>query len=97
MAAPHAHIDNTRGSRNKFGQDKAHFRIYRPSRQSIHTRAMHNISSELYARPEFSEVKYLRQKLSTVGGNKTIDNRKPKTYELAKKMAGNRQVNHHEI
>lgn len=97
MAAPHAHIDNTRGSRNKFGQDKAHFRIYRPSRHSIHTRAMHNISNELYARPEFTEVKYLKQKLSNVGGSKAIDNRKPKTYELAKKLAGNRQCNQYEI
>ena len=35
MQAPHAHVNNTKGKRNKFGQDKLHLKTYKPSRQSI--------------------------------------------------------------
>ena len=41
---PRAHIDNARGSRTFFGQDKHHIRNYRLHRQAIQERRMVNIT-----------------------------------------------------
>lgn len=66
MRAPHAHIDNTIGNRNRFGQDKGHFRIYKQPRKSILNRKMFNITSDLIHRPEFKEVVVLKQKIKEI-------------------------------
>ncbi len=66
MMAPHAHISNTKGHRDRFGQDKSHFRIYKQPRKSILNRKMFNITSDLIHRPEFKEVVVLKQKIKSI-------------------------------
>lgn len=98
MQAPHAHIDNTRGSKNKFGQDKQHLKTYRIGKRSIHTRNMYNITGVLNLKPEFNEVKYLKQKVKEIKMEDRpigIDNTKPKTFALAKQIK--KQPNSFEI
>ena len=89
MKAPHAHIDNTRGDRNRFGQDKSHLKTYRPSRKSIHNRAMFNITSQLIHKPEFEEVRVLKTKLKDIAAESqtvAIDNSEPKSFKMSKKI-----------
>lgn len=66
MMAPHAHIDNTRGNRDRFGQDKGHFRIYKQKKKSVLNRKMFNITSDLIHKPEFKEVVVLKQKIRDI-------------------------------
>lgn len=100
MKAPHAHIDNTRGDRNRFGQDKSHLKTYRPSRKSIHNRAMFNITSQLIHKPEFEEVRVLKTKLKDIAAESqtvAIDNSEPKSFKMSKKINQHRHRNDFEI
>lgn len=53
MQAPRAHVNNSKGDKNKFGQDKSHLRTYKISRKSIFDRPLINIDPELHKKPEF--------------------------------------------
>lgn len=89
MKAPHAHIDNTKGARTQFGQDRQHLKTYRIGKRSIHTRQMHNITGVLNLKPEFNEVKYLKQRVREIKLEEKpagIDNSKPKTFALSKSL-----------
>ena len=49
-----------KGDKVKFGQNKKHLKTYKPIKKSIHNRRMVNITGELLAKPEFSQVKLLK-------------------------------------
>lgn len=61
---------------------------------------MFNITGELWQNPEFNEVKYLKQKINDMRSTSqsvVIDNAKPRTFNLSKKLTENKQRNEHEI
>ena len=98
MAAPHAHVDNTKGARNKFGQDRNHLKTYKISRKSIFNRPLINIDLELHKKPEIENVKELRRRLLDVRNRESLfEESQPKTFKMSKQLTENRRRNEHEL
>ena len=67
MEAPHAHIDNVIGNKDKFGQDKQHLKTYTNEKStSILVRPKINITSQLNSKPEFVPVRALKLRLKAI-------------------------------
>ena len=104
MEAPHAHIDNVIGSRDKFGQDRQHLKTYTNEKStSILVRPKINITSQLNSKPEFGQVRALKLRLKAIQDgnfyNKTakINNSCPKTFNLSKKLQDQRHSGSFEL
>jgi len=90
MKPPHAHIDNIKGGKILFGQDKLHLKTYKPIRRSIHNRPLINITSELIHKPEFEEVRVLKKKIKDIKEETqtvAIDMTQPHTYKMSKRLS----------
>ncbi len=73
-------------------------KIYAPTRKSIFNRQMINITGELWKKPEFADVKYLKQKVKAIergdyNSKATLNNAMPKTFKFSKKLAEYRHAN----
>ena len=106
MQPPRAHVNQSRGSKNSFGQDKQHFKTYKRSRKSIYNRKLVNIDDELLKTREFEHVRITKKKVSDIKSGATpvkcggFDNSKPFTFKLVKKLTerkttGSFQMNEH--
>lgn len=59
---------------------------------------MVNITGELWKKPEFADVKYLKQKVKAIergdyNSKATLNNSMPKTFKFSKKLAEYRHAN----
>ena len=94
MQAPRAHVNNTKGNKNKFGQDKSHLRTYKISRKSIFDRPLVNIDPVLHKQTEFTEVNEMKKRIVEIRNREsTFDVNEPKTFKFAKQLTENRRRN----
>jgi len=104
MKPPHAHITKVVNGKTDFGRDKKRRRkksLRSYTGNTILTRTMKNIDPVLHQTEDFREVIELKKRVRGVSsgqsyfipGGSAVDNRKPETFKLAKKLAANRHPN----
>ena len=104
MKPPHAHITKVINGKTDFGRDKKHRKRTRSNRpytaKTILTRKMRNIDPVLHQKEEFSEVREAFRRVRGVSSGYeyrhegiSVDNLKPVTFKLSKKLTENRHPN----